>query len=1007
MRKLPIYTVLHSLAWFGLLAVSMLFADGQVCRAQSQIGDVERNFQYQPDGNALVCVNGKNRFTRALYGDNTAYRLETSDRPEFVVTNGKKGMNLRCYAKVDGKEFALDSTDICEARYDARQRVYTLRDARLGGGLGTLTLTAIATKKGEGALWKFEAKGIGRHLVIEMRRHNIKAKKLSRSGDMGLESPGYFDAAGPCLQSVEIRPSKGEYIYIENDTLYVLDKKRGNQMYDEAYAACNALADNISISTPDVYLNPLGGAMMMAADGTWDGKVWNHGAVGWRMPLPGWRGAYMGDFLGMFERQRTHLDAYAKSQVTDVPVTQPHLMDSTHNLARGTYQWGTPLYSNGYICRNPENNHQMHHYDMNLVYVDELLWHFQFDADTAYMRQMWPLLVRHLAWEKNTFDPDGDHLYDAYCCIWASDALQYSGGAGTHSSAYNYRGNLLAALIAEHIGEDPVPYREEAAAIRQAMNERLWVEDADNKLENTGHWAEYQDFLGNRLVHKHPALWSLYTPIDCGVCTPEQAFACTRYIDRYIPHIGFEDGKRYQTISTSSWAPYEWSLNNVVFAEVMHTALAYYLSGRNDAAYELLSGCVADFMYMGNSPANFGQLSALDVSTGERYRDFADGIGMASRALIQGLFGITPQALEGKCIVRPGFPSSWDHASIKTPYMSYSFERKEGKDIFTITQNFAQPLRIVIRQNLENGQYRDYEFDDKKQQTISIPTYLVHERGDRTLKPLSANEGCDFAEVEGARCQMVNIDNTLNAQVTDIFKNKYLSPRSPYTTLALPTQGIGDWCATKRTANIDDSGIRKEALENGQVFRASMGTTEASAIPFRTTDAGRNVAYMSLWDNYPDSITFALAGRASHAYLMMVGSTNPMQSQFDNALVYVTYADGTTDSLTLRNPDNWCPIEQDYTHDGRAFRLPEPLPYRFSLKNGQVSRTLAKELNHDPVSLTSDVPSQKHPVYKIEGGAGQLLDLPLDPNKELRTLTVKTIANDVVIGLMAITLQRP
>ena len=46
----------------------------------------------------------------------------------------------------------------------------------------------------------------------------------------------------------------------------------------------------------------------------------------------------------------------------------------------------------------------MHHYDMNLNYVDELLWHFQYDADKDYMRKMWPLLQRHLAWEKRNYD---------------------------------------------------------------------------------------------------------------------------------------------------------------------------------------------------------------------------------------------------------------------------------------------------------------------------------------------------------------------------------------------------------------------------------------------------------------------------------------------------------------------------------------------------------------------------------------------------------------------------
>jgi hypothetical protein len=35
-----------------------------------------------------------------------------------------------------------------------------------------------------------------------------------------------------------------------------------------------------------------------------------------------------------------------------------------------------------------------------------------------------------------------------------------------------------------------------------------------------------------------------------------------------------------------------------------------------------------------------------------------------------------------------------------------------------------------------------------------------------------------------------------------------------------------------------------------------------------------------------------------------------------------------------------------------------------------------------------------------------VLDLPLDSTKELKTLTVRTLANDVVIGLMAATLVR-
>ena len=43
---------------------------------------------------------------------------------------------------------------------------------------------------------------------------------------------------------------------------------------------------------------------------------------------------------------------------------------------------------------------------------------------------------------------------------------------------------------------------------------------------------------------------------------------------------------------------------------------------------------------------------------------------------------------------------------------------------------------------------------------------------------------------------------------------------------------------------------------------------------------------------------------------------------------------------------------------------------------------------------------------KVPGGAATVLELPLQPGKELRSLTVRTLANDVVIGLMAATLAR-
>lgn len=157
--------------------------------------------------------------------------------------------------------------------------------------------------------------------------------------------------------------------------------------------------------------------------------------------------------------------------------------------------------------------------------------------------------------------------------------MYYNSGAVTHSSAYNYRANKMVAEIARKIGENPEPYQKEADRILAAMNKCLWLSDK-------GHWAEYQDFMGHKRLHESAGVWTIYHALDNETANPFQAYQATRYVDTQIPHIpvegkGLKD-EGYATISTTNWLPYSWSINNVAFAEVMHTALAYFQAGRSD-----------------------------------------------------------------------------------------------------------------------------------------------------------------------------------------------------------------------------------------------------------------------------------------------------------------------------------------------------------------------------------------------------------------------------------------
>jgi len=231
---------------------------------------------------------------------------------------------------------------------------------------------------------------------------------------------------------------------------------------------------------------------------------------------------------------------------------------------------------------------------------------------------------------------------------------------------------------------------------------------------------------------------------------------------------------------------------------------------------------------------------------------------------------------------------------------------------------------------------------------------------------------------------------SFNDKVTNIFQQQYLSPRPKSPTMQLPTQGIGNWCYPLTTANINDSGLRRMAMNNNEV-------RSLNNVPL-TTPADtllNNIIYTSQWDNYPDSATVPLSGKASHVYLLMAGSTNPMQSRITNGMIRINYTDGSSDTLLLRNPENWWPIEQDYYTDGFAFTTGADFPERLYLKEGKFAK-----------GLSSYTAIRGFSNRAIDGGAATLLSMPLNPGKTLNSLTVYAIANDVVIGLMAVTLVR-
>ena len=781
-------------------------------------------------------------------------------------------------------------------------------------------------------------------------------------------------------------------------------------VFAQAEAHFAALRSQVAVDTPDPYLNAAAAALNVAVDAVWDepqGAIM-HGAIAWRAKLLGWRGPYAPDALGWHTRARRHFASWAAQQNDEpVPAKLPP-PDENANLARSE----AALHSNGDLSNS--------HYDMNLVYIDALFRHLLWTGDLEFARQMWPVLERHLAWERRLFrrefGPEKLPLYEAYAAIWASDDLQYHGGGVTHASAYNYWHNIMAARLARLLGHDPAPYQHEAELIARAMRTYLWLPDR-------GGFAEFKDLLGLQLVHPSAGLWTFYHTMDSGLPTPAEAWRMTMDVDRSIPHLpvcgpGVPADDDYHVPSTTDWMPYSWSVNNVVMGEIVHTALGYWQAGRADEAYRLMKSALLASMFMGICPGNVGTMNYLDAYRRESQRDFADGGGVLARALVEGLFGVKPDLLADELVVAPGFPAAWTHASLRHPDASVAWRRAGGTETFTIESRFGKPLMLRL-QLAARGDDATVTVDGQPAGWRRLDGAVPRSHGEVRC-PLNARveivvtwKGATPAAPDGSgepwrapatpytgtdwhtplpaaeKLETIDLASYFNDCVTNIFKHEYRSPRSPYCSLAIPKQGLGGWAGeVNATAAIDDSGLRTAAGANGGRLVLPNG------VPFATPGPGDapNIVFTSQWDNFPREVTVPLAGKAAHVYLLMAGSTNWMQSRLDNGEVVVTNTDGSTARLALHNPTTWWPIDQDYFIDDYQFHRTGPIPPRVDLKTGRVR--LLDEIEF------------KGQGRKIPGGAATVLDLPLDPAKELRSLTVRTLANEVVIGLMGLTLAR-
>ena len=779
--------------------------------------------------------------------------------------------------------------------------------------------------------------------------------------------------------------------------------------FGDGLARVNGIADRVKVSTPDPYLNAAMPAAVAASAGIFVNPTFVHGGSNWRQQQPGWRTMGGAICYGWPDQVLRAVDFWGKSQVRENGNNIKPVFSSN-----GCQQAGNSLFFGaGWI-----DYHQPPHYDFQTQFFDEAVRAWRATGDPALEKILKPMLESHLEHCRACFDPDGDGLYESYNNTWPSDSIWFNGGGTPEQSAYVYFGERAAAEMCRHAGDAAGASRHHAIAekIRRAVNDKLWMPER-------GQFASFVEAGGHR--RQMPDAWAYAecVPIEAGIATPEQAWQAMHYTQSSFERVILPYGGELR--QTSNFVPGMWSVRELFGGDNYMMALGYFLAGQGDEGWQLLRGTMVESMYgdsvpktgYSNEHAQFNltnHLSPGGLSHPNCAIDFTDISSMFARAVVEGLFGYRPDYPNGSVRIEPSFPSAWDHASIRTP--DFALDHQTNRYRLRLAKpaaiRFGIPVRgDKIQRVTVNGNPVKFAIDPWAgygMLRIEVPKttsaeVVVESEGTATQLPMPTKEKSagppggylemskitgpvpryQFTEVHvaakanpgilpeapaNARWQPVDMTAQFNGDVRGIFKQNYGSPRPATCSMRIGNDGWSAW--TFVHWHIPTPEIKLDL--SGEVLTTPQG------VSFAKIAADKNISFTSLWDNWPKSVTVPVNASGEAIWLLVCGSTTPLQGKIANAILRFHYADGAEETLEIIPPENFWSLckfgLQDYDCRRDGFSLPKTPPPQVRL--GENCRAM---------------------VYGWK----------LRPGVKLVSVSLETLSQDVVIGLMGVSVMNP
>jgi hypothetical protein len=825
------------------------------------------------------------------------------------------------------------------------------------------------------------------------------------------------------------------------------------ELFQQGWERGKDLAARVSISTPEKRLDALAAASVAAIDGTWYPPCFVHSAMLWNIPYPGWRTIFGGTMYGWHDRVAETAAYFIASQVKSSELL---IADADSNRLLTMQSLKSRFYGKGRITAHSG------FYDMQSQFFDQMITAWRWNPTDDFEALLRPALDLHLDWMQECFDPDGDGAYESYINSWPTDSVWYNGGGSCEATSYAYRGHVAAASMAQRAGDVEAEKRHQqiATSIRNGFFTQLWI-------ERLGHPGKYREQGGHRRLHENPSLYGIFLPIDAGLLSPQQAATTLNYAKTTLQNDVKASGGRM--VWTSNWVPSIWSTRVDWPGDNYALALAYFQAGFAEDGWDIFRGTFIDSAYAQNCPGNLGhQVAGYDFGDCSHTfsRTLVEGLFGFQPDYPNGIVRIRPQFPEdwnNASIQIPDFSLRFRRKDLR---LEYEIELKKAATlelelpvrawkVLEVTAD-NRPISVgrvpginsgVLRIKLPHGHQTKVSIQLADPFPIFSPLDLYGETGHRVeidlegdvvrvidsqrlfenshlagncfsatlgdnpghhlalfeirvgemtiLRPVqvtihaSSNRNPTIAETleapsQGAVWEVVDLTPHFNCDVREIFKQAYLSPRPNTVSLRLGTDGWTPWTSTfwgQKPPEISLERAPGTGNPAGQLI-TPLG------VPFKIGWDSANILFTSLWDNFPTSASIPFSQAAEAIWLLIAGSTNPMQCGIANAVVRLEYADATTETFDLKPPQNFWALAPicisgsaagqegrfDYTDPVDAFCVPKPHPKQVQL--GKNCRAMIYG-------------------FKLKEGA------------PLRAVGLETLSQEVVIGIMGVSLMNP